>query len=313
MEKLRIVFMGTPDFAVPSLKALVDTPHELIAVVTRPDTHKGRGLSVMPSPVKVFALDNGLRVLQPDMLNNPSFKEELLNLSPDIIVIVAFKILPLDIISIPRLGSINLHGSLLPKYRGAAPIARAIAAGESETGLTVFFLGNIVDGGEIISQKRIAIKPDETAGELSDRMKIIGAELLTSAVNLIAKREVIPSKQDSSAASPAPKLKKEEGRIDFTLPASEIYNRIRAFTPVPGSYMFYNGKRIIVCRAAMSGLTGTGKPGTILRAGSDGLSILAGDGSAIDLVTLKPENKKIMTAVDFVNGFHIKKNEVFSD
>ena len=305
--------MGTPDFAVASQNALTKTQHDIIAVVTRPDTPKGRGLEITPSPVKAFALARGLKILQPDLLGNPSFKEQLLNLSPDLIVIVAFKILPLDILKVPRLGTINLHASLLPRYRGAAPIQRAIAAGETTTGLTVFFLGDIVDGGDVIKQLPVPIKPEETAGELSDRLKVMGADLLAESVNAIAEGKVTPSRQDSGEACPAPKLKKEEGKIDFTRPAREIYNRIRAFTPAPGAFTLYKGKRVLVVRAAISEESSTGKPGSVLSVDAKRIRVRAGDGKTVDFLELKPENKKAMSANDFVNGSRLSENDTFSD
>jgi methionyl-tRNA formyltransferase len=310
---LRLVFMGTPDFAVPSLNALAQTSHDIVAVVTRPDKPKGRGLEIAPSPVKVLAQHLKRKVLQPDLLTNPSFREELLGLSPDLIVIVAFKILPLEILRVPRLGAINLHASLLPKYRGAAPIQRAMAAGETVTGLTVFFLSEVVDGGDVIRQMPVNIGPEETAGQLSDRLKVLGADLLVESVESIARGNVRPLRQEAGKATSAPRLKKEEGKIDFTRPAGEIYNRIRAFTPVPGAYTFHHGKRLQVLRAALAEKTGSAaKPGTVIAADAKGLRVQAGEG-VIALLELKPENKRAMSAQDFLNGFRVKTNDVFTD
>lgn len=305
--------MGTPDFAVPSLAALAQGPHEIITVVTSPDAARGRGLAVQPTPVKVFAQSRNLPILQPDDLKSSSFRDEIAALSPDLLVVVAFRILPLELIRVPRYGAINLHASLLPKYRGAAPVQRAIAAGETQTGLTVFLLAGIVDGGDIIARESVSIGPDETAGELLEKMKPIGADLLVRSVNDIASKTSKPIVQDSSAACPAPKLKKEEGLIHFALTAKEIYNRIRAFTPVPGAYALFKGRRVQIVKAALPDVSDKAAPGSIVYSDAAALRVTAGDGGCVDFLLLKPEGKKVMAARDFANGFRIQLHDKFSN
>jgi methionyl-tRNA formyltransferase len=310
MDELRIVFMGTPEFALPSLNGLLQGPHRVVAVVTRPDAPKGRGRHLAESPVKSAALTAGLPVLQPHALKDPGFISALRELKPDLFVVVAFKILPTELLALPARGAINLHASLLPKYRGAAPIQWAVAKGETETGVTVFFLNQTVDGGKVIRREATGIGPTETAGELAERLSVLGARVLGGCVDAIARNEVKTELQDEGLATPAPKLSKEDGKIDFTRSAREIYNWIRGMTPVPGAFAVLNGQRLQFLAAQWREGGSGERPGAVVAAGKDGLLIQTGEDRL--LVTLvKPENRKVMPVRDFLNGFRIHENDVF--
>jgi len=301
--------MGTPGFAKPSLRALCDSSHDVVAVVTNPDAPKGRGQKTGVSPVKQFALERGLALIQPMSLAAHEFHGQLAALHADLFVVVAFRILPMHVVALPRLGSINVHASLLPRYRGAAPIQWAIINGETRTGITVFFLDRVVDGGEIIRQVPVDIGADETAGELSLRLQEIGAQALVDSVDGIAAGSMRRAEQDGSAACKAPKIGKDDCRIDFTRSAREIYNFIRGFTPAPGAWTTLNGKRIMVAKAAcFQGASGT--PGAIVAVKENGIDVATGEG-VIRIIRLKPENRQEMAVEDFVNGYRIQENHRF--
>ncbi|MFH0921035.1 MAG: methionyl-tRNA formyltransferase [Fibrobacterota bacterium] len=310
MAPLRIVFMGTPEFALPSLEALRNGPQTVVAVVTRPDAPKGRGRHLSESPVKAAGLAAGLPVLQPYSLKDPGFLSALRVLLPDLLVVVAFKILPDEVLSIPSLGAVNLHASLLPKYRGAAPIKWAIARGETQTGITVFMLNRIVDGGAVIRREALDIGPRENAGELSARLSALGARVLCESVDALACGEARPELQDEGGATPAPKLAKEDGKIDFTRSAREIYNWIRGMTPAPGAFTFLNGRRLQVLEAELCEDESNGRPGTIASVGSNGLVVRTGAGK-LAITAVKPENRKAMWVCDFLNGVRINENDAF--
>jgi methionyl-tRNA formyltransferase len=307
---MRILFMGTPEFAVPCLERLSQSGHEIAGVVTAVDRPKGRGLKRAQSPVKAKAKALGLPVLQPESLKDPALMSRLRALSPELTVIVAFRILPMAIVNLPPMGTINLHASLLPKYRGAAPIPWAIANGEKETGLTVFYLNEIVDGGDIIEQLPVPIGPAETAGELYDRLKVLGAGLLADCVDRIARGDVKTFAQPATGATPAPKIQKAHGKIDFTKSAKEIYNLIRAMTPVPGAFLFYREKRIGVLGASVVPGHGQKTPGTVLACRKDGIHVQTGRGT-LSLARFRPEGRNVMTAGDFINGFRTRENDRF--
>jgi len=313
MEKrLRIIFMGTPEFAVPSLSATAALPYDLVAVITRPDARKGRGLQISECPIKVMAKTLGLPILQPHDLKDPPFLDELKTLDPDLLVVVAFKILPREILDIPRIGSVNLHPSLLPKYRGAAPIPWAIAKGETVTGLSIFLLNQIIDGGDLLSQSEEPILPHETGGELSDRLKVLGASRLAECITTIARGEHQKRPQGEISPCPAPKLRKEDGRMDFTLSSNEVYNRFRAFTPAPGPFTFFKGTRINILGAeTVSGDT-TKKAGCVVAVSPTAIQVQTGQG-IIALTRFKPEGRKEISARDFLNGFRVTDRDSFDE
>lgn len=310
VKRLRLLFMGTPAFAAQSLRVLAGSGHEIISVVTAPDRPKGRGLALSESEVKKTALELGLPLLQPVDLKDPAFMAALKSLAPDLIVIVAFRILPMEVVEFPPMGTINLHASLLPAYRGAAPIQWAVANGESETGLTVFFLNKVVDGGGIIRQAKVPIGPDETGGGLYDKLKVLGAGVLSGAIDDIASGVVSPITQDESRVSKAPKLKKEHGKIDFAKSARETYNLIRAMTPVPGAYALLKGKSMVITRAQLLDQDAGLEPGRIIKAGKEGIEVQAG-GGAIRILALKPESRKEMAVGEFLNGCRLDTNDRF--
>ena len=311
---MRIVFCGTPPFAVPSLRRLLDDPEFAIeAVVTQPDRPRGRGGEVAAPPVKEVALEAGVRVYQPEKIKSDSAFDFFTKVDPDAVVIIAYgQIVPARLISIPRLGWMNLHASLLPKYRGAAPIAWAVANGETLTGLTTMLIDPGMDTGPILLQKELAIGPDETAPELSARMAEAGAPLVADSLRGLAHGEIAPRAQDSARASYAPLLEKEHGRIDWLHPASEIYNRIRGLAPWPGAFTTFRGH---VCHVwgrpgALANASGSDAPGTVLTAGSE-LFVACGAESYLRLDTVQIEGRKRITAREFANGAQITLGERF--
>ncbi|MDE2996338.1 MAG: methionyl-tRNA formyltransferase [Bacteroidota bacterium] len=300
----RILFMGTPDFAVPSLRALADAGLCPIAVATAPDRKRGRGQTFSPTPVKQAAQELGIEtILTPEDVKDPVFAGHVRSLGVDVMVVVAFRILPEAVFSASRLGTFNLHGSLLPAYRGAAPINRAIMAGEAETGVTTFFLKQKVDTGNIIMKHSMPIGANETAGEVHDRMIRLGAEVVVETTRRILDGTAEAQPQDDSQASPAPKIFRDDCRIDWTQSAEQVHNLIRGVSPVPGAFTRYGGKQLKIFRSRMREGTGTSvQPGTILSVEPD-LTVAAGSGTVI-LDEVQMEGRQRVSAVDFVNGHH---------
>lgn len=246
---MNIVFFGTPDFAIPSLDILENSNHNIVAVVTAPDKERGRGKKISASPIKQYAEKHNITVLQPEKLKDEMFESQLSKLNADLFVIVAFRILPRSIFMLPRLGSFNLHGSLLPKYRGAAPIHWAIINGEKKTGVTTFFLEDKVDTGNIIYQSEMTIEEDDDLGSVHDKMSLLGAKLVLKTVNAIEFGDYKLQKQDDEIASPAPKIQRELGKIDWNNKAEDIYNLIRGLSPFPSAYFIYNDKKYKVFKS----------------------------------------------------------------
>jgi methionyl-tRNA formyltransferase len=302
---MKIIFMGTPDFAVPSLKRLYESSHEIAAVVTTPDKERGRGQKVTYTPVKEFALAHDILVLQPERLKDEIFIGDLKALSADLFVIVAFRILPKEVFTIPPKGSFNLHGSLLPKFRGAAPIQWAIINGEKETGLTTFALAEKVDTGNIYYQERIDIKDDDNFGTLHDRMSELGAEMVLKTVEMIESGNFNLMEQDNSKASPAPKITKEIQRIDWNKPVVEIHNLIRGLSPYPGAFFYNNDKLLKVYSSKFSGEKLN--PGEIKQTKTE-LYLGCMDG-ALEILELQQEGKRRMKTEEFLRGynFYLKK------
>ncbi len=303
--------MGTPDFAVPSLVGVAQSGHDLVGVVTRPDRPRGRGQQMQPTDVKAAVASLGLDVpvLQPESLRDESFHAQLQALEPDLLAVVAFLILPRSVLAIPKLGSVNVHPSLLPKYRGAAPIQWAIINGETETGVTIFQLSPRVDAGDILVQQRLVIGDDETAGELYERLKMKGAELLIRAIDGMADGSVMPMPQTDEGLSRAPKLEKEDGGIDWSKSAGDIRNLIRGTNPFPGAFTLWRNKLLKVHRATVD--TGMGEAGAVIEAdGKRGLIVGTGEG-ALALEEVQPAGKKRMSGADFVRGYRIEVGERF--
>ena len=301
--------MGTPDFAVPTLERLAATEHEVVSVVSRPDAPRGRGRKLASSEVKVAAESLGLPVLQPESMRDESFQAQLQSLEPDLFVVVAFLILPKSLIQIPRFGSINLHPSLLPKYRGAAPIQWAIIKGEVETGLTTFRLKPKVDAGDILMQRLVGIGPDETAGELYERLKFDGADLVCDTVEGFAADTLMPRLQEDDGATPAPKLTKETGRIDWSKSAGVIRNLVRGTNPFPGAFTEWKNGILKVHSVHIT--DAAGEHGSVIKADSrEGLVVAAGEGSLL-LDLIQPQGKKPMDGKSFLLGNTLEVGEKF--
>lgn len=305
---LRIVFMGTAELARASLQALLTDPQfQLLAAVTQPDRPKGRALKPQASPVKQLAVQAGVAVLQPARARDPQFIGELKSLAPDVIVVAAYgQILPQQILDAPPYGCINVHASLLPKYRGAAPIQWAIVNGDPETGVTIMKMTAELDAGDMLSRSSIAIDPDETGAQLHDRLAELGAKLLGETLPAYVAGKIQPAPQDRSQATYARKITREDGRIDWSLPAESLRNRIRAFTPWPGAYVNFNAagqSRILkFWRASVESLQG--QPGTILRADRDRLVIACGR-DALRIQELQPEGGRRMKSAEFLAGHRL--------
>lgn len=307
---MRIVFMGTPDFALTSLCTLLDSPHDVIGVVTQPDRPQGRGLQLTAPPVKRVALENGIPVFQPERIRDESFLLELRALKADLFVVVAFRILPSVVLSIPPKGAVNLHASLLPKYRGAAPIQWAIVNGETETGVTTFFIERQVDTGHILLQRTVSIRPDETAGELHDRLTEVGATLVQETVDLIDTDQAHPVLQ-CGEPSAAPKLIKADGKLDWTTSAQAIHNRIRGLNPFPMAYTTRGDRTIRVIRSRLRpDITVTeAQSGEIVAVEHDGDIVVQTGTGCIALMTVQPEGRRRMSAGEFVRGYRIRPGE----
>jgi methionyl-tRNA formyltransferase len=293
--------MGTPEFAVPSLEALVRDRWDVACVVTAPDKPVGRGLHVRPSPVKSAALAAGIEVLQPETPGDPAFHEALRARRPDIIAVVAFRILPTAVIEIPALGAFNLHASLLPRYRGAAPINHALMNGETVTGVTTFFLERTVDTGNVILQRQVDIEPEDDAGTLHDRLSLVGAEAVAETVRLIVEGTAPRIPQDVSKATPAPKIFREQCRIEWNRPARAVVNQIRGLSPHPGPFTFHEGREIHVYRAAVAPEAPALAPGEI--AVESGQLIVGTGEGAVRLLELQQQGRKRMGAGEFLRGY----------
>lgn len=302
---MRIIFMGTPEFAVPSLHILLENGYDIVAVVTAPDKPGGRQ-GIQQSAVKQFAVANGLKILQPEKLKAPSFLEELGILKADLQIVVAFRMLPEAVWAMPPMGTMNLHGSLLPKYRGAAPINWAVINGEPETGLTTFFLKHEIDTGDLLFQEKVPILPEETAGEMHDKMMQIGAQLVLKSVQAIEKGEIKPMPQFNTEATHAPKIFAETCRINFEQPAVTVHNFIRGLSPYPGAWMIFEGKTLKILRSTLDlghwkSENGSVEPGAVVSDGKNYLNIRTRDGF-ISVLELQMEGKRRMSVKDFLNG-----------
>ena len=300
---LNLVFCGTPRFAVPTLEKLVEAGFNMRLVVTRPDKPRGRGMELAPSPVKQRALESSLTVTQPEKIkDNEEFCAQLTALQPDAIIVVGYgRIIPQWMIDLPPLGNINLHASLLPKYRGAAPVQWAIARGEAVTGVTTMRIDASLDTGDILLQKEVAIEPQDTTETLAPRLAAIGADLMVETLHGLKAGTIQPRPQDNTKATLAPILKKEDGRIEFHLTAQEICNRVRGFQPWPGTFTSFRGKNLHVW-AAMP-VQRTLEEGEVI-VDTDRFIVGCGAGTALALLEVQPEGKKRMAVRDFVHGYH---------
>lgn len=297
----RIVFMGTPEFAVPILEALTKTPHDIPGVFTRPDQPAGRGKKLQSSPIKVFAESRGLPVLQPKSFRRPEAADTLRNLAPDLVVVAAFGlILPQDVLAIPVRGSVNTHASLLPRHRGAAPIMAAILAGDAETGITLMQMDPGLDTGPILAQRALPIDQDDTTGTLTPKLARVAADLLIETLPRILAGEIVPHPQDETQATVFKTIRKEEGLIDWTRPAVELARRVRAFNPWPSAFTFWNGLALKVLRARAVPATPNAQPGQVMQI-RDEVVVATGSGNLV-LQEIQLSGKRAMSIDDFVRG-----------
>jgi methionyl-tRNA formyltransferase len=315
---MNVVFMGTPEFAVPSLKCLIESKHNVVAVITQTDKPRGRKGRPDAPPVKNVALDAGLPVIQPENVNSEQVIEELEKLNPDVIVVVAFGQKISDrILNLPKHKCVNIHASLLPKYRGAAPINWAIVNGEKETGITTIIMSDKMDAGDVIIRKSLTIDPEETAGELGERLSKLGAETLLDSLMQIETGNAEFTQQDERLVSLAPKIKKQDGLIDWNQEEEKIHDFVRGMNPKPSAYTFLtrnNSKeRIIILKTERDNSSHTGEviaPGTIMDISSQGIRTATGNGS-IWIKEVKPEGKRMMSAAAFSRGHDLKENYLF--
>jgi methionyl-tRNA formyltransferase len=307
---MRIVMMGTSAFAVPTLAALT-TFADVVAVVTQPDRPSGRGRHLSASPVKQFAEQHGMTVYQPERVREEGFVQQVRDLGPlDAIVVAAFgQIIPNSILEMPRLGCVNVHASLLPKYRGAAPIQHAIMNGETQSGVTTMLMDPGLDTGPILLQEATEIPPDETGGELEARLADIGAGLLFHTLTALDRHHIEPTPQDSSQATLAPSLRRENGIVDWNLSARRIVNMVRAFTPRPGAFTSIDGLAIRIWQADVN-ITEAAEPASVLSVTTDGIAVATGEGSVL-ILELQPENRKRMSAADFARGVRLTPGASF--
>jgi methionyl-tRNA formyltransferase len=318
---MKLVFCGTPQFAVPTLEALLATGHEVELVVTQPDRPQGRGLTLATSPVKQSALTHNLRIEQPEKIRkNLEFQALIEEVSPDAIIVVGYgRLIPPWMLTLPRFGNLNLHASLLPKYRGAAPIQWAIAEGETVSGVSTMRLDEGLDTGDILLQRELPIGADQNAVEYSELLAPLGAELMVETLRGLESKSILPRKQDDSKASLAPILKKEDGAVDFSFPADKIRNRLRGFQPWPGAYTTFRGRKLGIIAA------GVAKPASASQETSipqdsvesqgeiiiqdDRLLVASGKGSLLELLEVQPEGKRRMSAADFLRGYRPQPRE----
>ncbi len=309
---MRVVFLGTPKFAVPSLQAIVESGHEVALVVTQPDKPAGRGLKLSPPPVKIAAQQLGLTVFQPEKLNEPESLKVIAQTHPDVLVVVAYgRILKEQCLAIPPKGCVNVHPSLLPKYRGPAPIQHAILNGDEVTGVTTMFMDVGMDTGDIILQREVPIEPNDTAGTLSEKLSIVAAELLVETLDLLEQGDAPRFPQDHSQATYAPILPPEIAHLDFSQPAKKLRNIIRALNPEPGAYAFFRGKRVKFWMAQVSDELTNLPPGTIIAVDKKRLCIATGDGLLLP-TELQTEGKKVLTVDEWLRGTQPRVGEQFS-
>ena len=309
---LRVVFFGTPAFAVPTFEALIASRHRVVGVVTQPDRPRGRGQKTVDAPVKARAREAGVPLLQPSMLGDPSFIAALASLEADIGVVAAYgKILPERVLAVPRFGMLNVHASLLPRYRGAAPVHRAIIAGERETGVTIMRVVKALDAGPLLAASRRPVGPNETSEDIQGDLARIGAALLTLTLDRVAAGDVRETPQDDSAATYAHRITKEDGLIDWTWPADRIHNLVRGLHPWPHAYTYLNGARLIILRSAVANQSHSVPPGSVVMAHGDELRIAAG-GEAVDLLQIQAEGKRPMSPRDFLAGHRLRLGDRFA-
>lgn len=314
VSQLRIAYFGTPDFAVPTLERLLDRGWPVVAVVTQPDRPRGRGQKPSPGPVKSVAERRSIPVLQPEKLKDPSFLAEMTRLAPDLGVVAAYgKILPQALLDIPRLGMVNVHASLLPRWRGASPVHRAVMSGDRETGVSIMRVVRELDAGGVFSVARRAIGPNETSDQVERDLAILGADRLVATLPALESGEARETPQDEAGVSYAPRLTKEEGLIAWEAPAEAIHNQVRGLHPWPHAYTFLEEARVIVLRSALASTEtpGPGQPGQVLGIEGDRVVVAAGDGRPLHLLQLQLEGRRPLSGRDFAAGTRLKAGRRF--
>jgi len=307
---LRIVFMGTPDFAVPSLKALLENNYNIVAVVSQPDRPKGRKRVLTPPPVKVEAEKRGIPVLQPERMRRSEAVAELAAFAPDLIVTAAYgQLLPKAVLELPKHGCINVHGSLLPKYRGGAPIQHAIMNGEPVTGVTIMYMAEGLDTGDMISRVEVPITDEDNAGTMFDKLSEAGAELLLRTLPDLLEGRLMAVPQKHEEATLAPNIKREDEQIDWNRPARSIFNQIRGLSPWPVAFTVWNGENFKIWSARLGTAAAAQKPGTVQRITEEGIEVAAAEGTLL-LTEVQPAGKKAMSAADFLRGGAMKPGTV---
>lgn len=312
-KKIPILFMGTPDFAVIQLSSLVENSYNIIGVVTQPDKPKGRGYTLISPPVKIYAADHGINIYQPLTLKKKSFFMLLDNIKPELIIVAAFgKILPPNVINFPKFGCINVHGSLLPKYRGAAPIQRAIIAGELVTGITVMQMDEGIDTGDILYTSEIPILPDDNFEKIHDRLAETGSHALIKTLGLLADNKINKQKQNESYATYAVKIENQDCILDFSHNARQLHNRIRGLSPAPLAVTCHRGKKIKIIESVIYDDYSDAPAGTVLSTTDNIIRVVCGEG-VLGIKTLLPEGKRRMSAADYINGRNIMAGDIMGD
>ena len=308
---MNIVFMGTPEFALPTLEKIYNSSHSILSVITQPDRPKGRGQKQVDSPIKKFALENNLPLLQPATVNTKEFIAALLENRPDYIIVVAFgQILSETLLKVPKQFCINLHSSLLPKYRGAAPINRAILNGETRSGVTTMIMDKGMDTGDILLVDETPIEQNDDAQSLHDKLSEQGGKLVLETLSRLQKNDLLPTPQNSELASYAPKLKKEESLIDWKIDAENIFNKIRGLSPWPGTHTLYNGKRLAILKGEIVLGESSDRPGHVERITDTGIEVGTGK-NRLKITELKLEGKKAMPVKSFLSGYKITRDDIF--
>lgn len=302
MRSLKIIFAGTPEFSVPSLQVLLDSAHDVVAVYTQPDRPAGRGRHLTASPIKQLAEKNKLTVLQPESLRDEQVQQQLASFNADLMVVVAYGlILPEAVLKIPRLGCINVHASLLPRWRGAAPIQYAILSGDDKTGITIMQMDKGMDSGDILMQADCAIGEFDNSEDLHDGLSCLGAKLLSSAVDKLVAKKIKPKKQDETLVTYAPKINKSDAELDWQLSANELDCRVRAFNPAPVAFTHFNGELLRVWQAEVVHEAATAKPGVLVNLNKDSMDVATGDG-VLRLQQVQLPGKRALNAQDFINA-----------
>ncbi len=300
---MKIMFMGTPDFAVMCLESLINEGHDVVSVITTPDKPRGRGHKMCPTPVGSFAEEKNIEVFKPLNLKKENFEEILEKYNPELIVVVAYgKILPPYVLEYPKYGCINVHASLLPKYRGAAPIQRAIIDGEKITGVTTMYMAEGLDTGDMLLKSEVEITADDNFETLHDKLAEKGAELIVKTIKALENGELNPEKQDDALSNYAKMITKETALIDWSKNANDIHNQVRGLCPVPKAFTFYEGKQLKICRSLVSDKKTKEAPGSIISRDNSSFSVACGGGSVLDVLAIQAEGKKLMDVCDYLRG-----------